>query len=953
MRPLVLSVFLLLASTPAQAATLTVGPGPTFDFPTLTQAMLNAQSGETVFVAEGVYDATLGEVFPIVMKSGVDVVGASDGQSPLFVATPETDILTFTSVTGASLSDLHFTSRFQRCDRMILAATSDLVFTRVEISDCWAFRAALEVSGDSHVTLIQNQFQSNLGSAIRSETVSTVRLLNCLIADHRPWPMQNFLDVLVGGVFEIVNCTLVRNQGTIVRPFTQPIVSTIRNSILWNWGIEISGNPTVLYSAVRGGFAGATNISAYPQFVDPENGDYRLADGSPCVSRGANGLVVPDIVSDLDSNPRIQGGSVDMGAYESPASHTSGPLDNDPLRLYVKQNLFGVPDGRTWDTAFPKILPALFRSKTGGEVWVAQGEYGESLFTFHTGSLVGGFTGYETQPAERVLPASATVVNATGLDRPVLAHLVVSSFSLDRMTLTGGHTGAGAGINTNHLQSLNLVDCALVRNVAEDFGGAISSSGMLTLNAVRCAFDENSAIGRRSGGSITNGQGGAFNLSMGSVSTFKDCTFNRNYSLSSGAAIRSNMGTSCSLEGCEIADNYCVVGSLSTGVALYFRGSNAALKDCIVRDNQAGEVFRSLLPSAILCEDTNPAGERSITLDGVTILDNANSRGLTTGSYNVSVRNSIISRNGGAGVVCRSGIFEHCEISGNGRQAVSMSTCNEGETRFVDCLFEGNGFGEAGASGTPILNVQCEEILFENCSIVGNRALGNQPPITFSGDSIEIANCLIAGNTGEDDYIALSVSGDLRLVNSTIVDNTTSFEFPPHRYVAGDSGNLEVVNSIIRGGNPAISWVSANQRRFLNNNLGSVVIGSDIDPNNFGSGNINADPEFVQPWDGTTGDWRLLCSSPCIDSGTSTGAPAMDLAGLPRPIGAGFDMGAYESCILDFNQDGAENPRDLLAFPPEWYRPADAGNAAFNRTDDLGGAERIDGGDLVELVEEW
>lgn len=41
-------------------------------------------------------------------------------------------------------------------------------------------------------------------------------------------------------------------------------------------------------------------------------------------------------------------------------------------------------------------------------------------------------------------------------------------------------------------------------------------------------------------------------------------------------------------------------------------------------------------------------------------------------------------------------------------------------------------------------------------------------------------------------------------------------------------------------------------------------------------------------------DFHLLDTSPAKDTGTSTGAPSSDIEGNPRPVGGGFDMGAYE-----------------------------------------------------------
>ena len=95
----------------------------------------------------------------------------------------------------------------------------------------------------------------------------------------------------------------------------------VRNTIVWNRIRHSFCEPVdVEYSDVEGGWPGTGNLDADPLFVDAENGDLRLAPGSPCIDAGdpareANGL-------DLSGNPRWLDGSldramrVDMGAFE-------------------------------------------------------------------------------------------------------------------------------------------------------------------------------------------------------------------------------------------------------------------------------------------------------------------------------------------------------------------------------------------------------------------------------------------------------------------------------------------------------------------------------------------------------------------------------------------------------------------------------------------------------------
>ena len=60
----------------------------------------------------------------------------------------------------------------------------------------------------------------------------------------------------------------------------------------------------------------ASNITDYPQFIDPGSGNYRLLKSSPCINAGANASWMTSAY-DLDGNDRILNDIVDMGAYET------------------------------------------------------------------------------------------------------------------------------------------------------------------------------------------------------------------------------------------------------------------------------------------------------------------------------------------------------------------------------------------------------------------------------------------------------------------------------------------------------------------------------------------------------------------------------------------------------------------------------------------------------------
>ncbi len=161
----------------------------------------------------------------------------------------------------------------------------------------------------------------------------------------------------------LVNCTFSGNAagvggGGVNGSFGA--APTVTNCILWGnspneIGTQGGSTTTVLYSDIQGGLTGTGNIDADPLFVDPDNGDYRLSAGSPCIDAGNNNAVPVGVTTDLDGNPRfvddpntIDSGSgdpplVDMGAYEF--QPPTCPWDCEP-----------VPEGTVGITDFLALL---------------------------------------------------------------------------------------------------------------------------------------------------------------------------------------------------------------------------------------------------------------------------------------------------------------------------------------------------------------------------------------------------------------------------------------------------------------------------------------------------------------------------------------------------------------------------------------------------------------------
>ncbi len=190
--------------------------------------------------------------------------------------------------------------------------------------------------------------RSKKGGGIYSDR-SYLRIVNSIV-------YNNFTDGSPGGALyyyasnwgkrglSIINSTIANNFAQdsnggvdIAEYATTTDTIQIRNSILWgNWedtttapyfqesdlNIYKSGGATtptldISYNDIGRStglpFTGVGNLSTDPLYVDPVNGDYHLATGSPVID-AANAFGAPSV--DIDGNSRPVGSGYDMGADE-------------------------------------------------------------------------------------------------------------------------------------------------------------------------------------------------------------------------------------------------------------------------------------------------------------------------------------------------------------------------------------------------------------------------------------------------------------------------------------------------------------------------------------------------------------------------------------------------------------------------------------------------------------
>ena len=258
-----------------------------------------------------------------------------------------------------------------------------------------------------------------------------------------------------------------------------------------------------------------------------------------------------------------------------------------------------------------------------------------------------------------------------------------------------------------------------------------------------------------------------------------------------------------------------------------------------------------------------------------------------------SVLNGFTIQNGkghfvGGGIFCISSspTITNCIISKNLANGAPNTSdggegggiyCQSSSPIITNCTISENssGGGAAGYSeGGGIFCISSSPTI-TNCIISKNLADGSGGGIYCQSSSPTITNCIISKNSASGSGGGICGWSGFTITNCTISGN--SARYGGGIECGGDS--TTITNCIL--------W--NNLPHEITNAYNSVITYSDIKGGCSGTGNIKADPLFVNP---DEGDYHLQSGSPCIDAGISDGAPATDKDGNPRDSNP--DMGAYE-----------------------------------------------------------
>jgi len=188
------------------------------------------------------------------------------------------------------------------------------------------------------VDVIANRVSGGSGVFLFWDEPMTARVLDNQL-DGEISGIDTATDGVAAFDFTFVNNTIAGNQHGIgiAQSGTSEVTGVIANNAITGSGVagiqyavenpglvSVSEDHDLFFANaadVVGGTPGAGSVFANPMYDGGT--DFHLQPGSPAIDAGDDASVPPDVTTDLDGSPRVQGSHVDIGAFETAPEPTA------------------------------------------------------------------------------------------------------------------------------------------------------------------------------------------------------------------------------------------------------------------------------------------------------------------------------------------------------------------------------------------------------------------------------------------------------------------------------------------------------------------------------------------------------------------------------------------------------------------------------------------------------
>ncbi len=603
----------------------------------------------------------------------------------------------------------------------------------VNVNDMQNSRAAIYCTGSEIIVrgcrVINN---SHAGMGI----YGSASIDSCLVVGNSGSGIQ--ISTTTGSNARLVSIrnTTVAGNGTALNVFSETLV-VARNSIFGD-GLSLNGfaetEADIAYCFIPSGFDGPGNLDGDPGLRP----DGHLRSDSVCINAGDPAFVAAPGQRDLDGEPRVSGGRVDIGYDE-----------------FVDSDADGLPDW--WETQeFGSATAADAAGDPDGDTLTNLEEYNRATdphaasptYRYHVDPAAGDDAWDGLAPAwngtsgpKRTIQAAVDAVPAEAIEPRVV---------LDPATYTGdGNRDIDFGGKVLTLRSTDPSDPAVVAATVIDCQGTSEVPhrafvfqngegpdsavlGVTILNGYALAKD-----GYRRGGAIA---------CFGTSPTIDNCVI-RQCTANQGGAIYCANGSPV-LRNCRLADNIAEYGS---GSAVYGSSSNARLFDCVITGNSG-------YSGALYWSGGSPR------LSGC-IIEN-NDGGAAYLSYGQLTAVGCLIRNNGDGMYFSGQtVLRNCTIVGNGGGSDGGAfEIGNGSVRI-----ENSVFSENGASPIQTRGYTCTATYCLGTGLAGEGNLEVDPGVLPDGHLRSDSPCIDAGDPA---YVAAlgekDMDGEQRVANGRV-----------------------------------------------------------------------------------------------------------------------------------------------------------------------------------------